>query len=303
MSNPLADPDCPLCDGSGISVLDPENFPPSRIVACSCVVRRSAEISLARRLAATGLPGIYAEATVDGLHERDGHTIKVVDPNRKILVERDQGDIDRRIKERLHQIADSPLPAGATVVFTGPPGAGKTYAGAAILRGQIVDFGRTGRYITSYEYLDKLRPDGATPEERRALSRDLRSVDVLLLDDVGIEKGSAFTMRELWYLVDARSKSGLVTLITSNLTPEEIFGAKVDRNARSLTDEQHEALAIGDRIISRVNEERTLIAWPRAMSDWRNREIRAVSVSADRERRVREARDRYDDGEAGEGTN
>ena len=295
MSNPLADPDCPICSGSGMNVLDPENFPPTRMVACICVLRRSREIGLSRRLATTGLPGIYAEATVDGLHERDGHIIKVIDPNRKILVDRDQGDIDRRIKERLRQIAAAPLPAGATVVFTGPPGAGKTYGGAAILRGQIIDFGRSGRYITSYEYLDKLRPDGATPEERRALSRELRNVDVLLLDDVGIEKGSAFTMRELWYLVDARSKAGLVTLITSNLTPEEIFGAKVDRSARALTEEQREALAIGDRIVSRVNEERTLIAWPRAMSDWRNRETRAVSVTADRERRLRDARDRYDD--------
>ena len=43
--NPLADPACPACRGSGNVVLDPEDFPPTRIVICACVLRRAGALA------------------------------------------------------------------------------------------------------------------------------------------------------------------------------------------------------------------------------------------------------------------
>ena len=55
--NPLADPACPTCAGAGILVLDPERFPPTRLVTCGCVVRRTAALEVERRAAASAAGG------------------------------------------------------------------------------------------------------------------------------------------------------------------------------------------------------------------------------------------------------
>lgn len=301
MTNQYADPNCPICGGSGYRSIKTDSIIP-QIGPCSCLVRRTREMTVERNLdpERTNLPGMYADAEIDRLHERDGHRVTMIDRERNRPVERDQGDIDRENKTKLHSLAAAPLPPGAMVILTGPSGAGKTYGAAALLREQIRRYGKSGFYITSLGYLDAMRDQGINETERTALATRVKNVDVLFLDDLGIEKGSAYSMRVLWALIDERTKKGLATIVTSNLLISEVFGLNVDRKSAQLTDDQREALALGERIFSRFKEERFLIEWPKATTDWRGEAFKlkqqgAASISADRERRVRDLREQLGD--------
>jgi DNA replication protein DnaC len=133
----------------------------------------------------------------------------------------------------------------------------------------------------------------------------LRSIDVLLLDDLGIEKGSAFTMRELFGVIDERTKKGLATIVTSNQKIAEVFGRNVDPKSPQLNDDQRDALALGERIFSRLKEDRYVVEWPKATTDWRDEAFKLkqkerATITSDRERRVRELREQLDSGEQGE---
>ena len=48
----------------------------------------------------------------------------------------------------------------------------------------------------------------------------------MLIDDFGIERQSEFTLEQIYNLIDARYKSGKPTIITTNLTPEQLKNPK-----------------------------------------------------------------------------
>jgi DNA replication protein DnaC len=53
--------------------------------------------------------------------------------------------------------------------------------------------------------------------------------EYLLLDDLGAEYASDFTLENLFFLVDARYLRRLVNIFTSNLTIEELYRTYGDR--------------------------------------------------------------------------
>ena len=130
-------------------------------------------------------------------------------------------------------------PAGQILVLTGDTGRGKTFAAFAVGSAAVVE----GRYVAAVahkRYLDALEPDGSDEESWR-IRRRAYNADVLILDDLGAEMdptvpASEFRTRETCDLLSARLKPGKKTIITTNLTPDEL------------------ALMFGGRIISRLNQ-------------------------------------------------
>ncbi len=290
LSDNLALPNCPTCDGSGYWRADKNDVASIDVRTCHCVLRRRSILDAARRLINSGLPGVYAEAEISKMNERDG-TVLVRDTDRDRMVNMDQALIDRENKEKLRLLASEPLPTGQTVILVGPPGAGKTYGAAALLREQIRRWGKSGLYVTSYNYVNTMRPDHATVADQMSLQRRASGVDILLLDDLGIEKSSPATMRELWYLIDERSKHGRATIVTSNLTINEVFGLDKEIKRGTTPADTIEAYEIGARIYSRFREARFIISWPKGMADWRDeifkrKEASNRSLPADRAARA-----------------
>ena len=109
--------------------------------------------------------------------------------------------------------------------FTGAPGLGKTFLSACIAR-VVSERGFSVVYDMASSIFTRLE------EERFSKSEDVESVrsdikryfecDLLIMDDLGTEMTTSFTISALYELINTRLLNGKKTIISSNLSPEEI---------------------------------------------------------------------------------
>ncbi len=133
-------------------------------------------------------------------------------------------------------------------LLTGPCGIGKTYIASAMMKAIIRQhadrayfLGDTLRlfnvqFISAPELLLKIR-DSFEPGANQT-EMDLiywyGSVDCLILDDLGAEKASDWTLQTLYSIIDIRMREQKQTIITSNLDLDGIREKLSDRVASRL---------------------------------------------------------------------
>ena len=110
----------------------------------------------------------------------------------------------------------------AQLVLTGVTGCGKTHLAVAIALG-LIERGDPVRFISVARHLDVLRRSYGRDNDDNfdLLLGNLMTVPVLILDDVGAERGTAWAREKLCEIVDARYAGGLRTIATSNHQPEQ----------------------------------------------------------------------------------
>lgn len=114
--------------------------------------------------------------------------------------------------------ADSP-----SLLFKGGTGLGKTHlslaiAGKAIEKGFGVIYGSAQSFAVA---LERERFDRDLPEDG-STDAQLGECDLLILDDLGSELTTQFTQSALYELINTRLVSDRRTVISSNLTPEDV---------------------------------------------------------------------------------
>lgn len=136
--------------------------------------------------------------------------------------------------------------------LSGAPGLGKTFLSACIARtvsenGFSVVYDTAGSVFAQFEARKFLRdsPDGldARDETRRYLNCDL-----LILDDLGSELTTQFTQSALYELVNTRLVGEKHTVISSNLSMEEVARRYAPQIASRLDGEYHVLHFFGDDI-------------------------------------------------------
>lgn len=136
-------------------------------------------------------------------------------------------------------LADAP-----SLLILGPTGAGKTWnAYAALRRGTIAALrpNRAGHYlirqwkaITFADFLASMRPSRhGDPETTIA---ELRRVPLLMIDDLGIAKGSEFVEECTYRLISGRYDDQRPTIYTTNLPLSGLKDALGDRIASRLAE-------------------------------------------------------------------
>lgn len=105
---------------------------------------------------------------------------------------------------------------GRNLALLGPVGSGKTHAAAAAARWVAEFDNRRVKFCVVVEMFDDLRPDG--PETVDSLA----DAPLLVLDDLGIEKRSEWTDERLYAIVNRRWRYERPTIVTSNLTPDQL---------------------------------------------------------------------------------
>lgn len=104
----------------------------------------------------------------------------------------------------------------SNVLLVGNVGAGKTHAAVALAR-TVHEAGGTVGFWPVVELLDELRPSGDPRTMDRAVC-----VDVLVLDDLGLERPSDWTFERLYAVVNRRWLEQRPTIVTSNLPADEL---------------------------------------------------------------------------------
>ena len=63
---------------------------------------------------------------------------------------------------------------------------------------------------------------GVYPEERVDFINSLNDYDLLIIDDLGVERSTEFAMEQMFEVIDKRYRSGKPMIITTNLTLEQL---------------------------------------------------------------------------------
>lgn len=118
------------------------------------------------------------------------------------------------------------VPERRPAFITGQPGIGKTHLAVAYLREDLLAHGEEHcRFLRTVDLLKSIRDsfdDRSGDSEKRLLDYYGARVPFLVLDDLGAEKVSDFVLQTLYDLLDRRYGECLDTMITSNLTLEEL---------------------------------------------------------------------------------
>jgi DNA replication protein DnaC len=208
----LGDPNCPYCGGVGYIRRDVEMNDPQfgRLEICVC---RSAEVAEGAR------SRLFELSRLDSLNHLTFENFDVRgNKNAKIITAQDIQNLQTALD--------------ATEIFSRAPknwllleggyGCGKTHLAAAIAN-YAVSIGTPTLFITVPDLLDSLRFAFSDPETTfESRFEEVRNADLLVLDDFGTQNATGWGQEKLFQIMNYRYINKLPTVITTNLSLDEI---------------------------------------------------------------------------------
>ena len=222
----MAQPNCPLCGGTGWKTVDRvaeeekrtrgSSVKPIEVthatkrvwaVPCDC----TGKDRVARAMGRARLPNRYEHCDFDNFDTK--------------LYDAENGPEYPKWNLALEQAKlvteafarDYPVGTDTGLLLMGPCGAGKTHLAVAALR-QIVLRGHSGLFYDYRELLKEIQgsynPESQTSE--LGVLEPVLTTDVLLLDDLGANKPSAWAMETVGHILNSRYNERRITLLTTN---------------------------------------------------------------------------------------
>jgi len=211
---------CALCQDTGMVYTDDEKYVP-----CQCALRRKEE----QLRSSITLPARLAKASFTSANF-DLYQLQYRSQAQKIF---------GWVQNYCAGIEEN---SGQGLFIHGPTGSGKSYLMGCIAN--CLCNRLSVKYLVYADFLDCLRAtfnSRETEYTEQQLVDEVKTVDLLLLDDLGVEKATEFSLKNLAQIIDYRYRNCLPMVVTSNFTLEEMI-------QRSQTD------LYGERIVWRLSE-------------------------------------------------
>lgn len=141
---------------------------------------------------------------------------------------RDDEENYRRMKNNLtiaRQYADNFSSRGGNLLLIGNTGTGKTHVSTAIAKA-VISRGFEVLYDSAQNIVNEFETDRFRSGygQHESVSRKYMDCDLLIIDDLGTEFVNSFTVSCLYNLLNTRQNRGLSTIISTNLSAEELAG-------------------------------------------------------------------------------
>lgn len=141
----------------------------------------------------------------------------------------------QRAVDKARQYADQfpqRMRDGGGLILTGAKGTGKTHLAIAIGRDVIERHGCSFLFLTVSRLIGAIKETFGRNAERseRDIYRELSDVDLLALDEVGVQNGTDFERDVIFEVINRRYEKMKPTILLSNLPPTEIESAIGERS-------------------------------------------------------------------------
>lgn len=275
----MARADCPICGGSGWKVVERTTAGAQAVRAAESTASDSSGTAAAKTVwavpcdctAGDRSERIFVRARIPERYRHCDFENYETD-NEHEHVSRDQLDKWNRslaqAKMIVQRFADEYMPPTPETGFEqglllmGPCGVGKTHLAVAALK-QIVGRGHSGVFYDYRELLKQIQ-DSYNPESQSTEMSVLEPVlkaEVLVLDDVGSSKPSAWALETVGHILNTRYNDRRVTLLTSNFLDADLAANTASQRSapassfgRAPTTEDTLSERVGTRIRSRLYE-------------------------------------------------
>jgi DNA replication protein DnaC len=222
---------CPICEDSGLRVVEREGG--VRVaVTCECRIARRG----ARMIAAARIPQRYINCTLESYDTQFPSA-------------------DRSLKSALVQaknfVKAYPLETdGKGLLLTGSIGVGKTHLAVGILQALISERGASGLF---YDYRDLLKHvqnsyDRKVDQSEREVLAPVFEAEILVLDELGAAKPTDWVWDTVAHILNTRYNDRRTTILTTNYANFSPLGLAEGRGAKSAMREE----TLGDRITERM---------------------------------------------------
>ena len=132
----------------------------------------------------------------------------------------------KKTLEKCKQYADNFNGTMSNLVFLGATGLGKTHLSTSIAR-KIIEKGFDIVYDSAPNVFNEFNKEQFKNEN--GLTQKYFDCDLLILDDLGTEMHTAFTVSALYNVINTRLNCGKSTIINTNLTLDELRKLYTDR--------------------------------------------------------------------------
>lgn len=151
-----------------------------------------------------------------GVYSADKDAIEIKSPRKNII------DIVQNVKNYIHNFDK----INTNLLFYGTSGTGKTFMSHCIAK-ELLDKGYFVLYRTAQDLVEDLKQDAF--EDDSNLRNILLNCDLLIIDDLGTEQLTQFSISALFNLINWKILHKKKMLISTNLSIEELSGNYSER--------------------------------------------------------------------------
>lgn len=135
--------------------------------------------------------------------------------------------IAQQVKGYVSTLVDGDRDPQRGFLLHGPTGTGKTLLACIMLNELMLHRARSGRFLSlSRKYFQQLKDtfseESANYGQTWQIIDELCNLPYLVLDDLGIQRGTDWELEVLYQLIDARYGDQRFTVVTTNQSPDEI---------------------------------------------------------------------------------